>query len=253
VTTWRLEVFETLGSTSDLCAERAAAGEPDGLAVLALTQTQARGSRGRAWSSPPGNLALSVLLRDAGPLAEIGWLPLMAGVALIEALSPLVAEPLVAEPPLAEPLLADPGRLRLKWPNDVLLDGAKLAGILIEATGSGLLADTAVIGFGVNLATAPEVPGRVTACVAQAAVPPSPAAFARVLLERLGAWRARPRDAVRAAWLERTSPPGAELRVSLGGEVISGRFAGLDQHGRLLLDAPDGRRAIGAGEVMAPA
>lgn len=233
---WRLETYEELGSTSDLCAARAAAGEPDGLAVLALRQTRARGSRGREWQAPLGNLSLSVLWRDAGPLADIGWVPLLAGVALAEAISPL---------------LADPGRLALKWPNDVTLDGAKLAGVLIETTAAGDRADTLVIGIGVNLAIAPDVPGRVVAALSGTlAAAPSPGAFAPRLLDRLWDRRGSAREAIRTAWLGRAHPVGTPLAVTLAGERLSGVFAGLDSGGRLLLDVGAERRAIGAGEIL---
>jgi BirA family biotin operon repressor/biotin-[acetyl-CoA-carboxylase] ligase len=230
---WRLEVHDELGSTSDLCGERAAAGEPDGLAVLALRQSRARGSRGRDWQSPLGNLALSVLFRDAGLLAEIGWMPLLAGVALIEALSAFVG---------------DPARLSLKWPNDVNLDSAKLAGILIETTACGARADALVVGIGANLAVAPDVPGRRTASLGDAA--PAPDAFAPALLDRLWAWRDAPRADVRAAWLARAHPLGSAMRATVAGETLEGAFAGLDEGGRLLLDTGAGRRGISAGEVL---
>ncbi len=234
---WRLDIHETLGSTSDLCRERAEAGEPEGLAVLALRQTSGRGTHGRSWTSPPGNLYLSVLLRPGGGVAGAPQWGLLAAVALIEALAPLRPEP---------------GRLRLKWPNDVLLDGAKLAGVLVEVS-----ADAAggvawlVIGIGANLAVAPEVPDRPTARIGPDA--PAPEVFAAALLARLAAWRARlGADGfapVRAAWLAFGPAHGTAVRLRQGERIRDGAFAGLDADGSLLLRADGMVRAFSAGET----
>ncbi len=135
---WRLESFEELGSTSDVCAARAKNSEAEGLAVLAYKQTAGRGSRGRSWQAPEGNLNLSVLLRPARPAAEAGMAALFAGIAVAEALEQFFLAPTM-----------------LKWPNDVLLDGAKLAGILIDAAQNGPKLDWLVVGIGINLRHAP--------------------------------------------------------------------------------------------------
>jgi BirA family transcriptional regulator, biotin operon repressor / biotin---[acetyl-CoA-carboxylase] ligase len=116
---WRLRVHEVLPSTSDLCRSLAADGEPAGLAVLARRQTRGRGSRGRDWESPPGNLFLSVLLRPAGRARDAAQWSLLAGVALGEAFAAY---------------LPDASMLRLKWPNDVLVGGKKIAGILVDSS-----------------------------------------------------------------------------------------------------------------------
>ncbi len=237
---WRLVVHDVLPSTSDLCRARAAAGEPAGLAVLARRQTQGRGSRGRGWESPPGNLYLSALLRPAQPAREAGQWSLLAGLALVEAL----AAHLSATAPLA-----------LKWPNDVLLGGRKLAGILIDSAedGHGALA-WVVIGMGANLAVAPEVPGRVAACLAEFAPAPDPLAFAWTVLARLAHWqRVRSEHgfaAIRAGWLSRAPAPGAPVAFRLGERVIEGAFAGLGEDGSLLLATARGIQAFGAGEVL---
>ena len=238
---WRLQVHAELGSTSDHLAALAAAGEPAGLAVLAMRQTSGRGSRGRGWQSPAGNLSLSVLLRPGGGRAEAAGWPLLAGVALADTVTPL---------------LPDPAALALKWPNDLLLRGRKLAGVLID---TALEPDGGVrwliVGIGANLAIAPELPGRATACVADegGSVPP-PEEFARALLGRLAAWRARMlRDgpaAVHAAWLARAHPPGTALTVTFGETRLDGQFAGLSAEGHLLLRTADGLRTLSTGEVL---
>jgi BirA family biotin operon repressor/biotin-[acetyl-CoA-carboxylase] ligase len=237
---WRLRIFETLDSTSDFCIRQAEAAEPGGLAVLAHQQTRARGSRGRGWASPAGNLCLSVLLRPEGDATEGGRWAILAAVAVADALAPY---------------LAGHGTLAVKWPNDVLLDGRKLAGILLDTAlrGDGRL-DWLVLGFGVNLAVAPDVPGRATAAVAQFRDPPSPEKFARALLDRLEHWAGIRRcdgfGPVRQAWLDRAQKPGTMLRLTGPTPEIEGSFAGLGEDGSLLLHVNDRIRAFATGETL---
>ena len=236
---WRLAIHDSLGSTSDLCRARATAGEAAGLAVMARRQEQGRGSHGRAWSSPPGNLYLSVLLRPGGPLAEGGLWSLLAAVVLAETV---------------EPHLPDPAALRLKWPNDLLLNGRKLAGILLDSTAdsAGQLGSL-VIGFGLNLAAAPDLPDREAASLAEIAPPPPPEEAANALLARLTHWCARQAAEgfapVRAAWLARAPIPGTPLRFRQGSRDLAGTFAGISPDGALLLDAAGTRHTFAAGEV----
>src|SRR5262249_44954066 len=160
----------TLPSTSELCRALAEASEPEGAAALARRQTHGRGSRGRRWQAPPGNLSISVLLRPREPARDAGQWSLLASVALAEALSTVVP---------------DPTRLTLKWPNDLLLDGRKLAGILVDsAADADARLAWLVIGIGVNLAAKPELPGRPAACIADVAPAPAPEEVAKVLLAR---------------------------------------------------------------------
>jgi BirA family biotin operon repressor/biotin-[acetyl-CoA-carboxylase] ligase len=237
---WRLRVHEELPSTQDAVLRAAEGGEPEGLAVLARRQTAGRGRGGRGWESPEGNLHLSVLLRPREPVRQAARWALLAAVALAETIAPHL-------PPQAAPGLA------LKWPNDVLLGGAKLAGILAEAAagpGGGLA--WLALGIGTNLVHAPLLPdGRPTVSLAAlGAVPPAPEVFAAALLSALDRWRrvmAQQGFApVREAWLARGPRQGAPLTV--GGTV--GAFAGLGEDGSLLLAGPDGGiRALRTGEV----
>ncbi len=237
---WRLQLHEELPSTSDLCRTRAAAGAPAGLAVLAKRQTQGRGSRGREWESPAGNLYLSVLLRPKQPAREAAQWSLLAGVALAEALARW---------------LPASATLQLKWPNDVLLGGAKLAGILIDsgADAAGDI-DWLVIGMGANLAVAPDIPGRAVACLADLGLPPAPEQVARAVLDRIGHWQSvRERDgfaAVRAAWLARGPAPDAPIRFRLADRTLAGSFAGLGDDGSLRLQVGDRISAYAVGEVL---
>lgn len=237
---WRLQTYEALGSTSDLCRTLAQAGEPGPLAILARRQTQGRGTHGREWVSPAGNLFLSVLLRSREQARDAGQWGLLAAVALCDALLPL---------------LPDPRALRLKWPNDLLLSGAKLAGLLVEssAAADGTL-DWLVIGMGVNVATAPQLPDRPTASLAQVADPaPDPEDLARLVLDRLAHWqRVRLLDGfapIRAAWLQRGPDLGSPLTLKLPGRVVGGSFAGLAQDGGLLLATAGRVHAFAAGET----
>ena len=234
---WRLEINDALPSTSDAVIARAEAGEPAGLAILAHIQTKGRGSRGRDWNSPSGNCYLSVLLRPGGKMTQAGIWPLIASLAVADALAPL---------------LPDPSRLSLKWPNDVLLGGNKICGILLD-----LAADPdgelrwVVIGPGINLAVAPVLANRKAACLRDEGVdPPPPEVFAQSLLAAIGHWHRHPAEDIHAAWLARAHPIGTKLNVRYADNDLRGRFAGLSPEGHLLLLTESGIRAISSGDVM---
>lgn len=243
MTAWTLRAFDVLDSTSEEVRRQAEAGAAEGLAVLARRQTAGRGRRGRAWTSSEGNLFLSVLLRPRATPAEAARLSFLIAVALAEAVD------------LADPALQP--KITCKWPNDVLLGGAKLAGILLEsrtaATGGGL--DWVIVGIGVNLAHFPsDTPYAATALAAHG-VTATPEDFAGWLLARLGywygRWQAEGFAPVRQAWVGRAQGIGQAVVVRLPGGDLEGRFAALDETGALLLDLPDGsRQVITAGDVF---
>ncbi|WP_137124204.1 biotin--[acetyl-CoA-carboxylase] ligase [Roseomonas sp. HF4] len=237
---FRLRVHEALPSTSDLVAQLAAAGEPEGLAILACRQTAGRGTQGRAWEGRAGNLHLSVLLRPADPIRHAPQWGLLAAVALADA---------------AAEILPGGTGFALKWPNDLMLGDAKAAGILVEAsaTSGGGIA-WLCLGFGVNLAHAPAIPGRATACLADAGIaPPAPEAFAERLLAALERRRLeRATDGfapTRAAWLARGPALGTHLAIRREGADTAGSFAGLAEDGSLLLSTGGRVHAIASGEV----
>lgn len=239
---WRLEVHDELPSTSDLCRARAAAGEPAGLAVLARRQSQGRGSRGRTWSTPAGNLAISVLLRPKLAVRQAASMSLLAGVA--------VAETVAA-------LLPHGPTLVLKWPNDLLLCGRKLAGILLDSQGDGAGGvDWIIPGIGVNLAHAPVLADRVAACLADHIEPPDPELVARSLLDRLSHWSsvlaADGFAPVRSAWLARAQPGGSPMTLRIGGDTLHGSFAGLGEDGSLMLEIAGRQQRFTTGEVLLP-
>ncbi len=228
----------SVGSTNDEAKALGRAGAPGGILVWAREQTSGRGRRGRAWLSPPGNLYLSLLVRPECPPAQAAKLGFVAALALGDALRPLAPA------------------LRYKWPNDLLLNGRKLAGILLE---SEMAADGAVdfvvIGIGVNLVSKPAVTEYPATSLADEGVvcirqPVLLEAFAR----HFDGWQRRWRDEgfapVRQAWLAHASGLGEMIRVRLEGSVLTGRFVDLDEDGALLLDMPQGRRRVTAGEVF---
>ncbi len=246
---WRFETHDTLGSTNDHCIAHAEAGAPDGLAVLAKRQTGARGSRGRSWSEPPaGNLALSVLLRPTAT-REPGLWPFVAGLALHDGLEQVSGADLV-----------------LKWPNDLLLGGRKLAGILIER-GFGPDGIWMVIGFGANLRAAPVLPDRVVACLADSGSAPSQEEAAEAVLLALDHWcgvfERHGFAPIREAWLARAHPVGTPLRAALpggaeadalangaSGEQREGSFGGIAPDGALLFAWNERLWRVETGEVL---
>lgn len=232
---WRIERYDTLGSTSDVCAERARDGEPDRLMVMATAQTAGRGRAGRAWTSPPGNFHASVLLRPDIPAGQGGLFALLAGLSLAEAIDHAGGKD---------------AAVRLKWPNDIMAGAAKLAGILLDATiETGRIA-ALVIGFGVNMEFAPAIEGRITTCLATLGLRIAPDDLATTLRNRLDYWQDTLGDggtAVRAAWLSRAHPIGAAISVDAG--RVSGTFAGIDVDGSLLLRQRDHVTVLRSGDV----
>ncbi len=214
----------------------ARAGAEEGLWLRAERQTGGRGRQGRTWTSIAGNLYASTLLRlrpsDSSPAA----LALVAAVALEEVVGLF---------------LRDAARVTLKWPNDLLIDGAKLSGILLERVG-----DAVVIGFGVNLAGHPTDLDRAATSIAAHAPPPAPDMFLDALAESFARWLARWRSEgaapIRERWLARAHPIGTALSVhGPDGTPIPWLFDGLDADGAMILRLADGtRHVMHAGDVF---
>ncbi|MCB8881876.1 biotin--[acetyl-CoA-carboxylase] ligase [Acidisoma cellulosilytica] len=241
---YRLEEVQLIPSTSDACIARVHEGAADGLAILAAAQSAARGSRGRSWSAPLGNLYLSVLLRprNAAEAGGAGQWALLAGLAFVEALSAYDA---------------DPEQLTVKWPNDVLRAGAKLGGVLVDAGMGKNGLDWLVIGVGANLAVAPVVTGRLTAAILpRAGTAPSPRDVAHSFIARIAYWRGllaeRGFAPIRSAWMARAHPIGTPIAVrdARGDSMAEGTFAGLSETGELLLSMGETTRAISTGDVL---
>ena len=240
---YRLVFHETIDSTNAEALRLASAGEEGGLWVWADTQQAGRGRSGRSWTSPRGNLHASLLLRPRVPLVTALQLSLLAGVAAHDAVSALAAGAGAA------PVL------RLKWPNDILLNGAKFGGVLIESrAGADKDAPAVIIGIGLNLAHAPADLARPVASLADAGVAAGPAQALAALAWAMAEWIAQWRngtgfESIRGAWLERAKPLGGPLSVRLGAELVTGTFLGIDGMGALRLKTEAGERRITAGDV----
>ncbi|MDQ3140211.1 MAG: biotin--[acetyl-CoA-carboxylase] ligase [Pseudomonadota bacterium] len=223
-------VAET-GSTNDDVAALAAQGASEGLWLRADRQTGGRGRQGRGWQSPLGNLYASTLVRIHPGDPPAPTLALVAAVALHDVAAAHAPE----------------HRLQIKWPNDLLADGAKIAGILLERA-----EDAVAIGFGVNLAHCPENLDRpVTSLAALGASAPDPDAFAEMLAESFARWLVRWRSEglapIRTRWLAAAHAIGTALSTAQG----DGLFDGLDEAGALRLRLADGAvRVIHAGDVF---
>ena len=231
--------FDTLGSTNAEALARARAGERGPLWIVAAEQTAGRGRRGAAWVSKPGNLYATLLLTEPSPKASAPQLSFVAALALHDAVA--------ASAPQVGPVL------KLKWPNDLLLDGAKLAGILIEGESDPAFA--VAIGMGVNCAHHPEGTAYPATDLAAAGALVEPAALmnalAAALARRLAQWaEGQGFAAIRADWLKRAAGLGADICVRLPEREFSGRFEGLDENGRLLVVEGGAIVTVGAGEVF---
>jgi len=229
---------DTVASTNEEALRHARAGETGPLWVTARAQTAGRGRRGRAWVSEPGNLFATLLLTDPAPPERAAQLSFVAALAVHDAIVALA-------PPLAR-------RLALKWPNDVLCAGDKLAGILIEAEGTRPL--IVAVGIGVNCRHHPAASELPATDLATAGAAVTAEALFEALSGAMGRRLAEWQDgfaATRAAWLARAGALGGELKVRLGGRELLGRFEAVDEAGRLVLRRPDGgRETIAAGEVF---
>jgi BirA family biotin operon repressor/biotin-[acetyl-CoA-carboxylase] ligase len=237
---WRARWLASVGSTNDEARRAALGGDPGRLWILAREQTEGRGRRGRGWASPPGNLYASALLIDPSPVAVAAQIGFVAGVALRGALSDLGAD----------------DEIRLKWPNDLVWRGAKLAGLLVEGVtlpGEGL---ACVMGVGVNCASAPAGLAYPTDCLASAlgrAVSPDElfAALALRFEDALALWRRGANfAAIRAQWLAHAAGLGGPIRVAGAQGFRQGIFETLDAQGRLVLRGAEGPVAIEAGDLM---
>jgi BirA family biotin operon repressor/biotin-[acetyl-CoA-carboxylase] ligase len=234
-----IEWVAEIGSTNDRAKALARAGAVEWTTVVADRQTGGRGRSGREWVSPPGGLYASVVLRPR--FRGVSVLPLAAGVATAEAVAEWGARP------------------RLKWPNDVLLDGRKLAGILAEAASGPAGFEWAVLGIGVNVsldpALVPAAPGEGPTSLDRVVSPAPPVPeLAAAVLARLRVWydelETSPARVV-DAWRSRAVDWwGRDVEVSVGAETVRGRALDVDSQGALVIERADGtRRAVLSGEV----
>jgi len=250
---YRLEAHETVGSTNAIALERAREGDPGKLWIVSKRQESGRGRRGRAWETPHGNLAATLLLTGKNDMKLAATLGFVAGLALSDALQAVV-------PHVSVGVGVDGGgehsnRFELKWPNDVLAGGAKLAGILLESlmlTGGGY---GLAIGIGVNVVAHPDaLPYPATSLASLG----SPADAETLFLALSDAWTANARDwndgrglaVIRNCWLARAAGLGADVAVRVDGNVVRGVFETIDEDCRFVIRARGGEvMRIAAGDV----
>ncbi len=227
-----------LGSTNDEAMARARSGDPGHLWITAQEQTSGKGRLGRQWVSAPGNLYASLLLIDPAPPAFAPRLGFVAGLALARTLAPLLGD-----------------AVRLKWPNDAVVEGAKIAGILLEATQTSDARLACVIGIGINCAHHPrDLPYAATDLASLGISTRAEDVFASLARELALVLEifdeGRGFGAIRAAWLGYAAGLGEPIRVLRAGQSLEGLFNGLDANGRLLLQTQEGLQTIDAGDVF---
>jgi BirA family biotin operon repressor/biotin-[acetyl-CoA-carboxylase] ligase len=237
-----LEVFDDIDSTILEARRRAERGDAGPVWLVARRQSAGRGRRGRAWESIDGNLFATYLGRVSAPPAEIALLGFATGLAIAEACDAVIG----------------PGRARLKWPNDVFIDGAKASGLMLDSGGIGQGASWVAIGFGVNLVGAPQHLDQPATALRDHLPPdapaPDPIAFLAMVRPRLEHWGhvlAHEGFApLRKAWMTRAYGLGMTARVSIGADMLSGVLIGINESGELELDTAEGRRLIAAGDIL---
>ncbi|MGY6247125.1 biotin--[acetyl-CoA-carboxylase] ligase [Bosea thiooxidans] len=237
---YRLIVRDEVASTMEEARHALDQGEPGKLWIVARRQNAGRGRHGRQWGSPPGNLYASLLLTNPCEPALAPQLGFVAGLALHDAAAKLLG-------PAA-------ATLKLKWPNDLLLGGAKMSGLLLEGESrAGRL--NVILGCGVNIASCPsDTPYPATylrAAAPEASVEALLVALSDAWAKRFAIW-SEPGGfgPTRAAWLERAAFLGETITIRLLEGPLQGRFAGLDPTGRLELETGIGRRLIDAGDLF---
>lgn len=239
---YRLTAFDEVDSTNDEARRRAANGEGPGLVVWARRQTRGRGRRGRTWVSPEGNLYVSVVLEPGCPLTQAAQISFVAALALGETISLLGGGQ------------SSPA---FKWPNDVLIGGRKVAGILLETLGGeSVQGPCLIVGVGLNLTAYPrEARFPATSLRAQGwpVIAPEGAleTFIPCFDRWLGRWQQAGFAPLRGVWLDHAVALGQEIEITFAGRRLSGTFREIDAQGALVLDDPGGaRHVICAGDLF---
>ena len=235
-----LKEFGEIDSTNEEAKRLASSGAPAPVWIRADAQTAGRGRRGRNWETARGNLAATLLLRPNRPAAECAQLSFVAAVAASDAIARFAAN----------------ARVEVKWPNDILADGRKVAGILLESASSGRDPFWLAIGIGINLSHYPEgveFPAISVAALGEPAPAPRDALLelASAFAKWYDIWADKGFSPIREAWLARAARLGQRIHARLQERELSGVFEGIDETGALLLREGQGQvRAIAAGEVF---
>ena len=233
----QLIAYKSLGSTNEEARRLAEEGAPDRTVVWAEEQTSGRGRHGRNWSSPPGNLYHSIICRPGCPVAMAPQLGFVVGVAMAGAIRALSDIPVV-----------------LKWPNDLLVKGKKVSGLLLESTDDGRGGVSWVIaGIGVNLENHPVMlpdAGNLRSFGAKFSVEDLIEAFLPRLFDLVDAWNRDGFAPIRAQWNELALPFGTEISVKLPDRTLSGRFEGVDASGNMAVRHDGDLIYVAAGDVF---
>ena len=240
---YHLISLDSVDSTNAEARRRAAMGEeetPDGTLIWAKEQSEGRGRRGRTWVSPPGNLYCSLVLRPDVALQRAAEFSFIGALAMFDTLG----------------TIGEAGhQVQLKWPNDILLNEHKVAGLLLEteSTGSGV-ADWIILGLGLNVAVFPgdtEFPATSLRAEGWGATEiDGLESFCRHFLKWTNIWLAEGFAPIRKNWLWRCHGKGEEIEVRLENETLTGVFEDLDERGALMLKTSDGMRKITVGDVF---
>ncbi len=241
---YRLLRLETVDSTNAEARRRALAGEPGPLWIWSARQSQGRGRGGREWVSQYGNLFASLLIGVNCSLRVAGQLALLAGIITFDTIAKLIAYEGRSE-------------ILLKWPNDILLAGEKVAGMLLENVGGANDSrSVVVIGTGINLASHPANLPQPAVSLATYGMTVTPAEALETLAATTHDWLSRWGEGscfptIRRAWLDRAGPVGRPLTVRVGSQEVEGAYGGLDSEGALRLFMPDGGEyRVTAGDVF---
>lgn len=244
-TGWKLMAFETLDSTNSALLRLVESGAElsEGVLMWAHAQTGGRGRPGRTWEGPPGNVYASYLITAAARAQDAPQLGFVAARAVADTILDLPRHN------------AAPPQVTCKWPNDVLVEGAKASGILPELTRGADGREWIVLGIGINLRAVDVAnPTYPVTALADHHIDTTAAhaltVLSRFLAAGLATWREKGFAATRSAWLEMGPAEGSPITVNPGTGVITGTFGGLDADGALLIDTPGGRQRILAGDVL---
>ena len=230
--------YPVLESTQDTACDLARSGAAEGIVIQAEEMTAGRGTHGRTWHAPTGNLYMSVILRPDVPVRDIGQISFVAAVGIAKAI---------------EAVIDDARSLTLKWPNDILLEENKLCGILPESELDGDSMSHVILGVGVNIQTAPS-DEKATSLSAHTHTDIDISSFRDRVLMEIGKaytdWQEKGFELIREEWLKRAYRLGKEIKVSRpGGDKISGTFINLDEEGYLILSIDNKLKRLSAGGI----
>lgn len=235
-THWQIKILSKVSSTQDIVMLAAQDGDDEGYVVQAMSQTDARGRHGNQWEAPMGNIYMSILLRPECAIERAGEIAFVVAVALSNALDSYLKETHIKT---------------LKWPNDILIDGLKISGILLESNITDGKLDGVVVGIGVNVFNSPDF----ATCLNNVAKEPVYVNKVRdVILEELdkayAQWQKEGFAPIREQWLDNAHGIGQEITARLPNESFKGVFSGLNDDGGLILKQESGEdKIVHAAEV----